>query len=229
VGGLYGLIAVTPAAGYVGAGAAILIGLISATVNFFVTQIFLRVCKCSCGNIIKEHDFLDVFVFHGLSGFTGTLLTGLFYSNPLLTQDKFFAIQLLSAAVTIGWGIVTTLICLLCVTFCYYLFDKIESCCSCNCDNFRNKFFKIEQQSGEFCFDSCVEHVCIGSILFNLSKDVPKQVYSVDYEYYGSKAYVFTQDVIIEDEKIKYVEDEKGEYVEDEKVEDEGVGVYQRV
>jgi len=195
VGGLYGLIAVTPAAGYVGAGAAILIGLISATVNYFVTQIFLQVCKCSCGNIIKEHDFLDVFVFHGLSGFTGTLLTGLLYCNPLLTQYNFFAIQLLSAAVTIGWGIVTTIICLLCVTFCYHLLDKLAKCCSCNCDNFR-KLFTIEQQSGEFFFDSCGGF--IGSILFDFSKHVPNQVYSVDNEYYGSKAYVFTQDVIID-------------------------------
>ncbi|MEI9909797.1 MAG: hypothetical protein WDO71_09065 [Bacteroidota bacterium] len=65
-----GLVAVTPAAGFVGVPQALFIGFIAAIVSNLVAE-FLK-------HKTKLDDPLDVFACHGLGGITGMLLTGVF-------------------------------------------------------------------------------------------------------------------------------------------------------
>ncbi len=65
-----GLVVVTPAAGYIQPGYAILMGLIGS----FIIYLFLTGKK----HFFHIDDTLDVFSCHGLGGFIGTILAGLF-------------------------------------------------------------------------------------------------------------------------------------------------------
>lgn len=78
-GAVVGLVAITPASGYVGPMASIAIGAIAAAVSFGAIQI---------KNRLNLDDSLDVFACHGIGGITGALLTGVFASkavNPAIT------------------------------------------------------------------------------------------------------------------------------------------------
>jgi Amt family ammonium transporter len=70
IGAVVGLVAITPAAGFVGVPQAIFIGFIAAIVSNLVAE-FLK-------HKTKLDDPLDVFACHGLGGITGMLLTGVF-------------------------------------------------------------------------------------------------------------------------------------------------------
>jgi ammonium transporter, Amt family len=77
-GAVVGLVAITPAAGFVGPMAAIAIGGIAAGVSFAAIQI---------KNRLNLDDSLDVFACHGVGGITGAILTGVFASksvNPVI-------------------------------------------------------------------------------------------------------------------------------------------------
>ena len=71
-GAVVGLVAITPAAGYVSAPAALLIGVIGAVISYFAIQFRSR---------SRLDDSLDVFSCHGLAGIGGALLTGVFASK----------------------------------------------------------------------------------------------------------------------------------------------------
>ncbi len=70
-----GLGTITPASGYVGPAAALVIGLLAGIVCFY------------CTNLIKQKwkidDSLDVFPVHGVGGILGTFLAGIFCSTDL--------------------------------------------------------------------------------------------------------------------------------------------------
>jgi len=68
-----GLVAVTPAAGFVGPMGAVMLGLIVSPICFF----FVTKVKNSFG----YDDSLDVFGVHGIGGITGALMTGIFAST----------------------------------------------------------------------------------------------------------------------------------------------------
>ena len=70
-----GLVAVTPAAGFVGMGAGLLIGLIAGLVCYWGATGFKR--------WLGADDSLDVFGVHGLGGIVGSLLTGVFVSTTI--------------------------------------------------------------------------------------------------------------------------------------------------
>lgn len=72
-GAVSGLVAITPAAGYVGMFGSIIIGAVAGIIGF-VGVFWLK-------NKLKYDDSLDVFGVHGLNGIWGTLATGLF-ANP---------------------------------------------------------------------------------------------------------------------------------------------------
>ena len=74
IGAVVGLVAITPAAGYVSIAHAITIGIISSIVSN------LAVSKFPKGKI---DDALDVFACHGVGGMTGMILTGVFASNAI--------------------------------------------------------------------------------------------------------------------------------------------------
>lgn len=81
IGAVVGLVAITPAAGYVSISHAIFIGIVGSIVSN------LAVSKFPKGKI---DDALDVFACHGVGGMTGMLLTGVFASkavNPAVTDQ----------------------------------------------------------------------------------------------------------------------------------------------
>ncbi len=108
-GAVVGLVAITPAAGFVSVMPAILIGLIVSPLCYFA----ISVVK----NKFRYDDSLDAFGCHGIGGIWGALATGLFASkevNPLGNNGLFFGnpgqlgIQALSVVVTIVFSAVMT-------------------------------------------------------------------------------------------------------------------------
>jgi Amt family ammonium transporter len=73
-GAVAGLVAITPAAGYVSTSAALAIGALGAGVAYAAMQIRSRT---------RLDDALDVFSCHGMAGITGALLTGVFASKAV--------------------------------------------------------------------------------------------------------------------------------------------------
>ncbi len=74
-GAVAGLVAITPASGFVLPGPSILIGL-AAGVGCFWTATYLK-------NMLGYDDSLDCFGVHGIGGIIGALLTGVFSYGPL--------------------------------------------------------------------------------------------------------------------------------------------------
>ena len=105
-GAVAGLVAVTPAAGFVGPMGSIVMGLIAGVV-----------CLWGVGGLkrmLKVDDAFDVFGVHGVGGILGAILTGVFASQSLggtggLTPDTFAMgaqvwIQVKSVLFTIVWS-----------------------------------------------------------------------------------------------------------------------------
>jgi len=81
IGAVVGLVAITPAAGFVSIPHAIFIGIFAAIVSNVLVGRFPKG---------KIDDALDVFACHGVGGMTGMLLTGVFASkaiNPAVTDQ----------------------------------------------------------------------------------------------------------------------------------------------
>jgi Amt family ammonium transporter len=74
IGAVVGLVAITPAAGFVSIPHALFIGIFSSIVSNFVVSKFPKG---------KIDDALDVFACHGVGGMTGMLLTGVFASKEI--------------------------------------------------------------------------------------------------------------------------------------------------
>lgn len=75
IGAVVGLVAITPAAGYVNMGSSLFIGVVSAIISNWAVRL-----KSSRGTL---DDTLDVFPCHGLGGIVGMLLTGVFASKSI--------------------------------------------------------------------------------------------------------------------------------------------------
>jgi Amt family ammonium transporter len=73
-GAIVGLVAITPAAGYVTPRAALLIGVIAAACSYAAMQLRART---------RIDDALDVFACHGVAGIAGALLTGVFATTSV--------------------------------------------------------------------------------------------------------------------------------------------------
>ena len=69
-GAVAGLVAITPASGFVGAGGALIIGLVAGVVCFWGAT-WLK-------HALKYDDSLDAFGVHGIGGIVGAILTGVF-------------------------------------------------------------------------------------------------------------------------------------------------------
>jgi Amt family ammonium transporter len=110
IGAVCGLVAITPAAGFVDVSAAMAIGLMAGLVcNFF----------CILMDKTALDDTLDVFACHGVGGIWGALATGLFAQkliNPggadglLYGNPKQLAVQVLAIAVVFIWGFVASVV-----------------------------------------------------------------------------------------------------------------------
>ncbi len=74
VGAVCGLVAITPASGFVDVSGSILIGMGAGTICYFSAQL---------KNIIMADDALDVFACHGMGGTWGALATGIFATTAI--------------------------------------------------------------------------------------------------------------------------------------------------
>ncbi len=115
-GAVVGLVAITPAAGFVSPMSAILIGAIGAIVSYSAMQLKARLTNLD--------DSLDVFFCHGLGGMTGAILTGVFAQkayNSAITGGLLdgnagqLGIQVLSVLVAaalaaVGTGVILTVL-----------------------------------------------------------------------------------------------------------------------
>jgi Amt family ammonium transporter len=81
-GAVAGLVGITPAAGFVGPSAAILIGFGAGVLCFFSVDLLKQV--------VKLDDSLDVFAVHGVGGIWGALATGLFADSAIGGTDGLF-------------------------------------------------------------------------------------------------------------------------------------------
>jgi Amt family ammonium transporter len=99
-GAVAGLVAITPASGFVGPTPAVIIGLIAGVVCFFAAT--------SLKHALKYDDSLDAFGVHGIGGIIGALLTGVFVSKEISGVDGSLWIQLKGVVVTVTYGFVAS-------------------------------------------------------------------------------------------------------------------------
>ncbi len=95
-GAVAGLVAITPASGFVGPTPAVIIGLVAGVVCF--------VAATSLKHALRYDDSLDAFGVHGIGGIIGALLTGAFVSKEISGVDGSVLIQLKGVAVTVIYG-----------------------------------------------------------------------------------------------------------------------------
>jgi ammonium transporter, Amt family len=108
-GAVAGLVAITPASGFVTAGGAIVIGLAAGGLCYSATLLRAR---------LKVDDALDVFAVHGVGGVFGALATGILATSAI--QPAFRGLidgnpgqvltQLVAVAATIAYAIVATFV-----------------------------------------------------------------------------------------------------------------------
>ena len=101
-GAVAGLVAITPASGFVGPTPAVIIGLCAGVVCFFAAT--------SLKHALGYDDSLDAFGVHGIGGIIGALLTGVFVSKEISGVDGSFLIQLKGVAFTVVYGLVVSFI-----------------------------------------------------------------------------------------------------------------------
>lgn len=109
-GAVAGLVAITPAAGFVAPWAAIIIGLLAGVVCYGAVNLRF---------LLGYDDSLDAFGVHGVGGVVGALFTGVFATknvNPagadglLYGNPHLFLVQLISVAIVIAFVIATSLV-----------------------------------------------------------------------------------------------------------------------
>ncbi|MEM4250984.1 MAG: ammonium transporter [Candidatus Bathyarchaeia archaeon] len=100
-GAIAGLVAITPACGFVSVQAALIIGFGAGVICYAAIQF---------KNKIQLDDALDVWGVHGVGGVWGALATGVFATNLGLISGNTvqFFIQLFGVAVTIGYSVAVT-------------------------------------------------------------------------------------------------------------------------
>jgi Amt family ammonium transporter len=100
-GTIAGLATVTPAAGVIGPGGALLIGLAGGLVCYFAVNL-IRVK-------LKIDDSLDVFAVHGVGGMLGILLLPLLSATALGgTGEGVFMTQLVGTLAVVAWSAIAS-------------------------------------------------------------------------------------------------------------------------
>ncbi|MGE4306217.1 MAG: ammonium transporter [Novosphingobium sp.] len=109
-GAIAGLATVTPAAGFISPGAAILFGAAGAVVCYFAIQLVKQK--------LQVDDSLDVFAVHGVGGMLGSVMLGLFmaeslggvgYADGMNMIAQTFA-QLIGVGIAIIWSVIASVI-----------------------------------------------------------------------------------------------------------------------
>jgi Amt family ammonium transporter len=109
-GAIAGLASITPASGFVGPGAALVIGIAGGAICYFMVGVVKR--------RFKIDDSLDVFAVHGIGGATGVLLTAVFVDAALggagLAEGRSMSgqavIQLTGIAAVLLWSLVISFV-----------------------------------------------------------------------------------------------------------------------
>jgi Amt family ammonium transporter len=102
-GAVAGLVAITPASGFVGPTPAVIIGVIAGVVCY--------IAATSLKAAFGYDDSLDAFGVHGIGGIVGALLTGVFASKEISGADGSVLTQLWGVGTTVVYGgIVSTVI-----------------------------------------------------------------------------------------------------------------------
>jgi Amt family ammonium transporter len=104
-----GLVAITPASGFVTAGGALVIGLVAGGLCYSATLLRAR---------IKVDDALDVFAVHGVGGMFGALATGVLataavqeaYTGLIDGNAGQVVTQLVAVGATIGYAVLATFV-----------------------------------------------------------------------------------------------------------------------
>ena len=110
-GAVAGLVAITPASGFVNPEGALIVGLVAGVVCYG-GAVWLK-------KAFKYDDSLDAFGVHGIGGIAGALLTGVLADaaiNPL-GKDASLMKQVIGVSVTIGWTAVATFVILMICKF----------------------------------------------------------------------------------------------------------------
>lgn len=81
IGAVVGLVAITPAAGFVSLGDSVLIGFVASLISNLAIDVFHKSGRVD--------DTLDVFASHGIGGMVGMILTGVFAAEVGLTSGEF--------------------------------------------------------------------------------------------------------------------------------------------
>jgi ammonium transporter, Amt family len=108
-GAVAGLVAITPASGFVTVGGAMIIGFVAGGLCYSATLLRVR---------IKVDDALDVFAVHGVGGMFGAIATGIFataaiqegYSGLIDGNPGQIGVQLVAIGATAGYAIVGTFV-----------------------------------------------------------------------------------------------------------------------
>jgi Amt family ammonium transporter len=106
-----GLVAITPACGFVEPKGAMIIGGVAGPLCYF-SSVWLK-------KILGYDDSLDAFGIHGVGGAIGALLTGYFASEAInpLAKDASVVTQAMGLGLTVAWSVAGTLIILLICQF----------------------------------------------------------------------------------------------------------------
>jgi Amt family ammonium transporter len=99
-GAVAGLVAITPASGFVGPTAAVIIGIVAGVVCY--------IAATSLKHAFNYDDSLDAFGVHGVGGIVGALLTGVFASKEISGMDGSLLIQAKGVGVTVVYGFVVS-------------------------------------------------------------------------------------------------------------------------
>ncbi len=102
-----GLVVITPAAGFVTANSAMIMGVLAGVVPFLAVSYLKR--------MFGYDDALDTFGVHGVGGTMGAILTGIFAdeaANPVVAglKNGLLVHQLKAVALTIVWSVLATLV-----------------------------------------------------------------------------------------------------------------------
>ncbi|MHA3052802.1 ammonium transporter [Acinetobacter sp. ANC 4640] len=101
-GAVAGLVAITPASGFVDMTGGLLIGLIAGVCCYWgATQLKI---------LLKADDSLDVFGIHGVGGIVGAILTGVFAQKHISGLDASLLIQVIGAVTTFLYSAIVSVV-----------------------------------------------------------------------------------------------------------------------
>jgi Amt family ammonium transporter len=101
-GAVAGLVAITPASGFVSPNSAVIIGVVAGVLCFFTSSSLKRA--------VGYDDSLDAFGVHCIGGIAGALLTGALVSKEISGATGSVLLQLRGVGATLLWSFVVSIV-----------------------------------------------------------------------------------------------------------------------